>query len=86
AYSHLPAWLRRDLLELDRAGDWNSITQIMHRLHRQLWAEVELIPLWELDDRFLTRRHVRNIPERPIRPYQGVDRWRVEPWYPRETN
>ncbi len=86
AYSHLPAWLRRDLLELDRAGDWNVATQIMHRLHRQLWAEVELIPLWELDDRFVCRRNIRNLPERPVRPYQAVDRWRVDAWYPREAS
>jgi tetratricopeptide (TPR) repeat protein len=84
-YRHLAAWLRRDLLDLDRAGDWNSATQIMHRLHRQLWAEVELIPLWELDDRFVCRRNLRNMPDRPLRPYQGIDRWKLDPWYPRET-
>ncbi|HBH51696.1 MAG TPA: hypothetical protein DDY91_07380 [Planctomycetaceae bacterium] len=84
-YRHLAAWLRRDLLELDRAGDWNTATQILHRLHKQLWAEVELIPLWELDDRFVGRRNLRNMPDRPLRPYQGVDRWKLDPWYSRET-
>ena len=85
-YRHLAAWLRRDLLDLDRAGDWNSATQILHRLHRQLWAEVELIPLWEIDDRFVCRRNVRNMPDRPLRPYQGIDRWKIEPYYTRETS
>ena len=85
SYGQLPAWLRRDLLELDRAGDWNSITQIMQRLHRQLWAEVSMIPLWELDDRFLCRRNIRNMPEQPIRCYQQVDRWKLDPWYPRDN-
>lgn len=85
-YRHLAAWLRRDLLDLDRAGDWNSATQILHRLHRQLWAEVELIPLWEIDDRFVCRRNVRNMPDRPLRPYQGIDRWKIEPYYARETS
>jgi hypothetical protein len=85
-YRHLAAWLRRDLLDLDRAGDWNSATQILHRLHRQLWAEVELIPLWEIDDRFVCRRNVRNMPDRPLRPYQGIDRWKIEPSYARETS
>lgn len=85
-YRHLAAWLRRDLLDLDRAGDWNSATQILHRLHRQLWAEVELIPLWEIDDRFVCRRNVRNMPDRPLRPYQGIDRWKIEPFYQRETS
>lgn len=85
AYSHLPAWLRRDLLELDRAGDWNVSTQILHRLHRQIWAEVELVPLWELDERFVCRKQVRNIPERPAHPYQQIERWRLEPFFPREA-
>jgi len=85
SYGQLPAWLRRDLLELDRAGDWNSLTQIMQRLHRQLWAEVSMIPLWELDDRFLARRIIRNMPELPIRCYQQVDRWKIDPWYPRDN-
>lgn len=82
--SYLPTWLRHDLLELDRIGDWRSAEELLHKLHRQLWAEVHLIPLWELDTHFVVRKNIRNVPERPLLPYQAIERWKVEPWYSRD--
>jgi tetratricopeptide (TPR) repeat protein len=82
--SYLPTWLRHDLLALDRIGDWRSAEDLLHKLHRQLWAEVHLIPLWEIDSHFVVRKNVRNIPERPLFPYQGIEHWKVEPWYSRD--
>jgi hypothetical protein len=85
ALGHLPTWLRKQLLDLDRVGDMNSATQLLHLLHEQFWAEVHLIPLWELDDTFVYRKHVRGVPERPVTPYQKIERWKVEPWFSREA-
>jgi tetratricopeptide (TPR) repeat protein len=82
--NYLPTWLRHDLLELDRVGDWKSAEDLLHKLHRQLWAEVHLIPLWELDGHFVVRKNIRNIPDRPLFPYQGIERWKVESWYSRD--
>ncbi|MFN0050732.1 MAG: ABC transporter substrate-binding protein [Planctomycetales bacterium] len=84
ALGYLPTWLRHDLLELDRVGDWRSAEQILHKLHRQFWAEVHLIPLWEIDEHYVVRRNVRNLPDRPLAPYQAIEQWKVEPWYPRD--
>jgi len=85
AVAHLPAWLRRDLLQLDRVGDFQSAQRALHRLHRSLWAEVYLVPLWEVEDQLVVRKTVRNVPESPLGTYQGIDGWRVEPWYAREV-
>ena len=52
----MPTWLRHALLELDRAPDWKTAEQLLQKLHRQLWAEVYLLPLWELDDHLAFRR------------------------------
>lgn len=82
--SYLPTWLRHDLLELDRIGDWRSAEELLHKLHRQLWAEVHLIPLWEIDTHFVARKNIRNVPERPLFPYQSIERWKVEPWFSRD--
>ncbi|HTI50424.1 MAG TPA: ABC transporter substrate-binding protein [Planctomycetaceae bacterium] len=82
--NYLPTWLRHDLLELDRIGDWRSAEDLLHKLHRQLWAEVHLIPLWELDEHFVVRKNIRNVPDRPLFPYQGIERWKVEPWFSRD--
>jgi ABC-type transport system substrate-binding protein len=84
ALAHLPTWLRQELLDLDRVGDWKSATDMLHYLQRQFWAEVHLIPLWEIDDVMVYRKHVRGVPERPASAYQRVERWKVEPWFTRE--
>jgi ABC-type transport system substrate-binding protein len=84
ALAHLPTWLRQELLDLDRVGDWKSATDMLHYLHRQFWAEVHLIPLWEIDDVMVYRKHVRGVPDRPVEPYQRIERWKVEPWFTRE--
>lgn len=77
----LPGWLRQELLLLDRAGDWATAEQTLYRLHRQLWAEVHLIPLWELSETMVWRKHVRGIPTRPVGMFQQMEDWSVEPWY-----
>jgi ABC-type transport system substrate-binding protein len=85
ALGHLPTWLRQELLDLDRVGDWETAERLFYRLHRQLWAEVHLIPLWEIDDVMVYRKNIRGVPERPAGPYQRIERWKVEPWYARES-
>lgn len=84
ALAHLPTWLRQELLDLDRAGDWGTAGRLLHRLHKQFWAEVHLIPLWEIDDVLVYRKNVRGVPERPMNAYQRIEHWKVEPWFPRE--
>jgi hypothetical protein len=84
ALAHLPTWLRHALLELDRAGDPASARLALFKLQRQLWAEVYLIPLWEIDDYMVLRKHVRGAPIRPMAAYQAIERWKVEPWYPKD--
>jgi hypothetical protein len=82
--TRLPVWLRHELLQLDQSEDWSAAQEQLHGLHRQLWAEVFLIPLWELNDVMIARKQVRGVPERPLCTYDGIERWTVEPWYPRD--
>ncbi len=84
ALGHLPMWLRQELLKLDRVGDWPAAERLLRQLHRQFWAEAYLVPLWELEDVLVYRKNVRGVPERPVAPYQKIERWKVEPWYSRE--
>ena len=82
--SHLPDWLSHLLIELDNAGDWDTANRILQRLHYQLWAEVQLIPLWEINDFMVIRKNINGLSTRPLHPYQNIERWIVEPWYPNE--
>jgi len=78
----LPDWLRQELIELDNAGDWNTALEHLHRLHRQLNAEVQLIPLWEVDEFFLIRKNINQprlhtFDTRLMHPYHAVERWMI---------
>ena len=79
-----PVWLRRSLLELDTVGDVATATRLLTRLQRQLWAEVIVIPLWEIQPHFVARKQVRNLVPGPMTLFQGIDRWQVDAWYPPE--
>ena len=43
------------------------------------------IPLWELDEFSLVRRNISGLPEKLVNPYQDVERWVVQSWYPTEN-
>lgn len=82
---HLPDWLRQELIRLDTANDWRSAIDQLRRLHRLLWAEVQLIPLWEVDEFSVYRKHIEGYRIDGVHAYQNIDRWTVEPWIPPEA-
>lgn len=79
---HLPDWLRQQLIELEQAVDFNTAVEMLHRLHFRLDQLVHVIPLWEIDDVIIIRNNIQGFPEGLIHPYQNVERWTVQPWYP----
>ena len=81
----LPDWLRQELIELDRVGDWKSTVSKLNDLHAHLAAEAVLIPLWEVDDFVVFRNTIRGYPTPPLHPYQHIERWTVKPWIPSDT-
>ncbi len=76
-----PDWLRQEIIALDLASDWRAALQSVNTLHLHLWGEVMLLPLWEIDDYLIYRKHVRGVPVSPVHPYEDVDRWVIESWY-----
>jgi ABC-type oligopeptide transport system substrate-binding subunit len=82
---HLPDWLRQELIALDTAIDWKSAIEQLKRLHRLLSAEVQLIPLWEVDEYSVYRRHLEGYQTNAVQAYQNIDRWTVDAWIPPET-
>ncbi|MDA0283033.1 MAG: ABC transporter substrate-binding protein, partial [Planctomycetota bacterium] len=79
---HLPDWLRQQLIELEQAVDFNSSVEMLHRLHFRLNELVHVIPLWEIDDVIVIRNNIQGFPPGLIHPFQNVERWIVQPWYP----
>jgi ABC-type transport system substrate-binding protein len=80
--THLPDWLRQELVNLETAGDWGSAISQLQQLHLQLASEARVIPLWELDDYMVVRKNIRNVPPRPVHTYQHIETWNIQPWYP----
>ncbi|MDB5391369.1 MAG: hypothetical protein JWM11_7015, partial [Planctomycetaceae bacterium] len=81
--AQLPDWLRHDLIAVDEAGDWPAAERQLKQLHKDLWSEVYLIPLWEVSEFMAVRRHVRGLMTRPMFPYQDIEHWQVQPWFPK---
>jgi hypothetical protein len=79
---HLPDWMREELLALDNVSDWKSAVTRLQQLQAHLFAEVECIPLWEVDDAIVLRKNIRDFPAvKFVNAYQNVERWVVQPWY-----
>jgi tetratricopeptide (TPR) repeat protein len=81
---HLPDWLRQQLIELEQAVDFNTSVEMLQRLHFRLNQLVHLVPLWEVDDVIVIRNNIQGFPAGMIHPYQNVERWIVQPWYPND--
>ncbi|WP_373649691.1 ABC transporter substrate-binding protein [Schlesneria sp. DSM 10557] len=81
----LPERVRRQLLELERVNDWTSATGLLHRIEAELLIETRFIPLWEVDEYFVTRRNLNGQPARLMHPFQDVERWTLQSWYPQDT-
>lgn len=81
---YLPNWLRQKLVELDRVSDWSRAENLLHGLHRDMAAEAQVIPLFEVDEYLIVRKTVRGVPEAPISTYDGIEQWVVQPWYPKK--
>ena len=76
-----PDWLRQEIISLDLAVDWRAAQQIVGSLHLNLWGEVMLLPLWEVDEYLIYRKHVRGVPVSPVHCYADADRWVIESWF-----
>ena len=81
----LPDRVRRQLLDLERTNDWTSATKLLHRVESELLIESRYIPLWEVDEFFVTRRNLIGLPNRLMNSFQDVERWTLQSWYPQEN-
>jgi hypothetical protein len=81
----LPESTRRNLLELERIGDWTTATKLLHRMLANQQIEARYIPLWEVDEFLVARKNVTGIPARPMHAYDDVERWTVQSWYPQDA-
>lgn len=81
----LPERMRRQLLELERSNDWTAATKMIHRIETELLIEARYIPLWEVDEFFVSRRQLTGLPLKLMHAFHDVEHWTLQSWYPTET-
>lgn len=79
-----PDWLKQEIVDLDRTSDQTRAVDRMHELHRHLWDDAALVPLWELDQFQVARKSIAGVPAKPLHLYDNLDHWSVDPWFPAE--
>ena len=67
------------LRRLDEAANWKEARNVLHELHRLLYEDVTLLPLWQMIDYFVYQTGLTGHRDRPIAFYQNVEQWRVVP-------
>ena len=80
--AYLPDWLRQELIELDAMTNWNVAVEKIHAIHRHLWEQVQMIPLWEIDDFMVVRKNVRGLAIAPIFTYHKIEQAVIRQHYP----
>jgi ABC-type transport system substrate-binding protein len=72
------------LRRLDRAETWKDARERLYELHRLLYEDVTVVPLWQMVDHFAYHNGLRGVRDQPIFLYQDVEKWRVTPPTPKE--
>ncbi len=72
------------LRRLSEAANWKEARDLLHELHRFLYEDMTLLPLWQMIDYFVYQHGLTGLQARPIWFYQNVEQWRVVPPVPQE--
>ncbi|WP_437187962.1 ABC transporter substrate-binding protein [Planctomicrobium sp. SH668] len=76
-----PDWLKQELVQIERTGDHTRSIELFNGLQQHLQEHASFIPLWEVDQYFVLRKSIRNMPEVFSHPYDNIDQWTIDPWY-----
>jgi ABC-type transport system substrate-binding protein len=77
-----PDWLKQEIVDLDRTSDQSRALVKMQDLHRRLWADAAVIPLWEQDRFMVVRKTIKGVPAQPLHCYDNLEFWSIDPWFP----
>ncbi|MDA1013456.1 MAG: ABC transporter substrate-binding protein [Planctomycetota bacterium] len=75
----LPACARAEFVRLDASANFHEARDRVRELHRHLWSEAYMIPLWEIDNYMAFRKQVNGFKTTPLSAYDGISQWVVQP-------
>jgi ABC-type transport system substrate-binding protein len=65
------------LRQLDAATTWTEARQRLYDLHRTVFDDVTVIPLWQIMNYFARNKSLRGVGQRPLTLYQNVEAWQL---------
>ncbi len=77
AYAAESPFVRLALRQLDGARDWQQASLRLHELHRVTYAEMTVLPLWQMVDYFAYRKSLQGVSSRPLTLYETAADWRL---------
>jgi hypothetical protein len=75
-------WLRQMLVDLVDVPNQSAARDLLPRLHRVLYEDVSVLPLWQYRERWLVSNRVTGPAEKIDRPYENVEDWKLRPGFP----
>ena len=73
------------LLQLERAPEWPTAKGLALEIDRECRDELPILPLWQLEDHYAWRTRLEGPAHVMDHLYQGIETWRIEPWFARDA-
>jgi peptide/nickel transport system substrate-binding protein len=72
------------LLKLEQASEFPTARGLSIQIDRATREELPIIPLWHLESCYAWRTRLTGPGKESRHLYQGIESWRIEPWYARD--
>lgn len=72
------------LSQLERSTNWEDVGKRLREIHRIVYDETTVIPLWQLTEHFAFHRSLQGIAKAPATLYESIEQWRPGLYYPTE--
>ncbi len=70
-------YLALALRRLDDSSNWQEARERLKEIHRQVYADVSIIPLWQLVEHYAKRREFVGLEARPVSLYENIRAWQA---------
>ncbi|MGE3780411.1 MAG: ABC transporter substrate-binding protein, partial [Pirellulaceae bacterium] len=70
-------YVQQSLRWLEEAENWGEARERLVDIHRAVYNDVAVLPLWQTVDFLAYHRRIQNVGPNPVWLYQNVDQWRI---------
>jgi ABC-type transport system substrate-binding protein len=70
-------YVQQSLRWLDEVENWSEVRERLVDIHRAVYNDAAVLPLWQTVDFFACHKRLNNVGSNPVWLYQNVDQWRI---------